>query len=558
MNQNFLIKNLEQIQLSRPGDKKKLLRTSPPETSPNYQQFNEIQLKQHGGAALFVVCGVENFKVLRTFRGDLRRYTAVIAEPDLPRLRHLLENQDLTGLVKQNNILFICGEAVRKLGDEVEAYFSVAAVDDIFTVTPLDNRKKQFVDPLDNLEKFKKTARTNQATMEKFLTDWYLYFASNLVDYAFAPPLDKLKNSLENQQCTIVGPGADLDDNDELLAKAAKGWIIALDTTLPLLVKKNITPDYVISVDTGPENMKYFENLPRETTLVTPPYMQPDIIEKAGNILFFEPNFPPAGWLHPEVPSPGFIALSGSVATSALDFVRHLNPEACLILGVDLCFKNHLPFSRQSPQYLKLTENLSRFSSLPEKIMNIIGRYELHTEHAGGEKILTTARFLSWREGLEFLIENCPFDLYRPRDKILPLEGTLPADKMNKNFEKKPLALEEQSLPEINKEGLQEKLEEFLSELTTCASELRVIEKMDKHGRQIDARWLELARSISQKEQMVRYFQWEVDRLTREMQNITRENQSEIFSRQFERWQKLIPATLTACNQLLEKLQAKS
>ncbi len=558
MSQENLLENLKKIQFSRPGDKQKLLNTTPPEDPPDYQRFNEIQLKRRGGSALFVICGVENYRALRTFRGDLRRYTAVVAEPDLSRLRHLLENEDLTGLVDKNNILFICGEAARKLGDEVEAYFSVAAVDDIFTVSPMKNRKNEFQKSLANLKKFKKTARTNQATMEKFLTDWYQYFAQNLDDYIFAEPLHKLEDSLRDGQCTIVGPGADLDDHDQLLAEAAGGWLVALDTTLPLLVKKNITPDFVISVDTGPENMKFFENFPSETTLVTPPYMHPDIINKADEVLFFEPNFPPAGWLKPEVPSPGFLALSGSVATTALDFVRHLNPASCLLLGVDLCFKNHLPYSRQSPQYLKLTAGLDRFSSLPGKIMDILVRYELNTETANGEEILTTARFLSWREGLEFLIDNCSFSVYRPRDRIIPLEGTLPVEEMAREFNKKPLQTNKKSLPEIDKEGLRDKLAELVAGLSTCASELQVISKMKKHDRQIAARWLEFVRSMGQKEQLVRYFQWEVDRLTREMQNIDRQEQSETFIRQLERWQKLIPTTLEAGRDLLDNLDDDS
>ncbi|MGM0380638.1 MAG: 6-hydroxymethylpterin diphosphokinase MptE-like protein [bacterium] len=558
MSEKLLLENLKNIRFSRPEIKKKILSTPVPDQRPDYQQFNEIQLKRRGASALFVICGIENYRALETFQGELRRHTAVVAEPNLALLRHLLQNKELTQLVKNNNILFICGEAAHQLGDEIEAYFSVAAVDDIFTVPPLEDREQQFKQPLDNLEKFKKTARANQATMEKFLTDWHRFFADNLVDYIKAPPLKNLKNSLGGQKCTVIGPGADLDDNIELLERAANGWMVALDTALPLLLNQDIIPDFVICVDTGPDNMKFLKNFPDQSTLITPAYMQREAIERAENVRFFEPNFPPVRWFQPEVPSPGFLALSGSVATTALDFVRHLNPEECLILGIDLSFKNHLPYSRLNPQYNQLADELDRFTTLPGKIFDILSRYELHTVDSNNIKILTTSRFLGWRDGLEFLIENCDFPVYRPKIGILPLAGTQPVEDMNLDFNKDPLAEGTDEQKEIDREGIHEKLSQFQEELQFCQSELQIIDKMKKRDRNISSRWLELARSISQKEQIVRYFQWEVDRLSREMQDIDRHNQADIFTRQFERWQKLIPPTLKASNRLLDILSPSS
>jgi hypothetical protein len=552
---DYLLKNLKNIQFAGRHDRKLILQADPYARTPDYQLFDEIQLKKRGISPLLVICGVENYRAIQTFQSDLKRHTAVLAEPDTARMRQLLTDKDLLSFIKNNNILFVVGKAARRLGDEIEAYFSVAAVDNILTVPPLDERKTEFDEALSNLGNFRRTARTNRATMEKFLFEWYCFFAENLSDYLLSPPLSELKDSLIGRDCCLVGPGADLDDRLNLLKEASNGWLIALDTALPILLKLDIEPDFVVCVDSGKSNLQHLENFPKTSTLITPPYMRPEAINYTEKVRFFEPNFPAAQWLKPEFPSPGFLAMSGSVSITALDFVGLLNPRSCLMLGIDLSYKNGLPFSRLSPLYDKLAENINRFQSLPTKITKQLQRYELKPVKQGNKKLISSSRFLSWANSLSFLIEQFPFPVYRPQSGILPLKKARPLTETKLEFKKDKSCKENVEVPVIDYQGLSEKLQKLESELAAQTGELNLIESLYSREKSIAHPWLSFARQLTGGKEIITYFQWEIDRLTGELQDVRPDNQEDIFLRQYERWNKLIETTRTGLNVAIEEIQ---
>ncbi len=554
MNEN-ITENINNSLFSSPEDKSRLLEIESASPPPDYYSFDELTTYDEAKTPLTVVCGVENFKALYSLREHLRRNTAILAEPDLHRLRHLFENFDLSGLMAENNIYVVSGEDVKHLGDAIEQYFTIAISTEIFTVPPMEDREGEFAEGIESLKKFRHTSRSNQQTLDKFLTDWYVYFAKNLDDYFQTRPISRLRDGLRGQTCTIVGPGPTLDHQVDLLEKLSSGWLISVDTALPLLTDRGIIPDFVVTVDAGEDNLEYLEGIPAETTLVCPAYMDPKVVNLTDDFYIFEPNFPAAIWLYPEFDSPGLLAMSGSVSTTAVDLAKLLNPARCFLLGVDLSYPNLLAFSRLHPRYNKFTENLDRFTTLPEQNLHKIQEKETLTVTHRGKQLLTSELFVNWKSFFEYLIEGADFPVFRSSAGALPLNHTrpLPAQEKIPRPEKKVLR-EEGSEPDTDWVDLKEKLEVLQENVSSLEAELQVIGSLVRRNKDISAQWLNFTRIIGEKEEIVSYFQWEVSRLTRELREVTPEDQSEIFHRQFRRWERLLKATREGLETALDEL----
>jgi len=539
-----LKQNLSRIQTTSENWKQQLSSIAPSE-EPDYQIFNEIQLHKEGRSPLIVIMGVENIGALRTIRGDLRRFTAIVAEPDLSRLKHLLEQKDLTNLLEERNIVFVAGDDVKRLGDELELYFTIAMIDSIKTIKPLKSRTEEFRQAFQSLDVFRRSAEANRSTVEKFLTEWYVYFAQNLGDYLQSPSLSHWENALEGETVTIVGPGPSIDQEQEKLNRLADGWIIALDTAVPLLNELEIVPEIIVSVDVGDENLPFLADFPPSSYLVCPGYMNPQVTAKAEETFLFEARFPPIQWVNRHIDSPGYLPLSGSVSTAALGLVRMLNPSQCYLLGLDLTTPGFLSHSRQLPDYERLLSRLNRFNTIPTVLYNQIEQRTLHTVETPTGPVLTTAQYLHWKESFEAMIESCNFPFFRLGKSVLPLEGTRMTRRIH-NFQPQ----EQDALPVVRESRLQKPnqwkraVEDLLGRIGEVSVELKTIASKARRGHPIENDWLQFAGRLGDHEEFLEYFQWEIDRLTQELQQIEDpESLENTARRQFQRWTTLLEET---------------
>ena len=539
-----LKQNLDLIETTSENWKQRIFSISTSE-EPDYQIFNEIELHKQGRSPLIVIMGVENIGALRTIQSDLRRFTAIVAEPDLTRLKHLLVHRDLTNLLEERNIVFVAGDNVKRLGDQLEMYFTIAMIDSIKTIKPLESRADEFQEAFENLDIFRRSADANRSTVEKFLTDWHVYFAQNLEDYLNSPSLSHWNNALEGETVTIVGPGPSIDQEEQQLKTLADGWIIALDTALPLLNKLDIVPEIVVSVDVGQANRPFVAEFPNSSYLVCPAYMDPHVRKKAKEAFLFEARFPPIQWINRYIESPGYLPLSGSVSTAALGLVRMLNPAQCYLLGLDLTTPGFLTHSRQLPDYERILSKLNRFKTIPSILYQQIQERIVQTVETPTGPVLTTEQYLHWKEFLESMIERCEFPFFRLGKAILPMEGTKMTRRIH-NFQPQS----NDSLPVIRENRLHKpkqwkrRARELFDRIQQVRIELKTIASKARRGHPIENEWLQFAGSLGEHEEFLEYFQWEIDRLTQELQQIQSTDSLQATAhKQFQRWITLLEET---------------
>lgn len=551
---SLLEQNLRVIETTSPG-LKEALHDLPSATEPNFQLFNEIELHKKGSSPLVAVMGVENIDALRTLRADLRRYTAVVAEPDLAKLKYLLSNRDLTDLLEDTNVVFVWGEAVDDLGTEVEQFYSVAMIDDIKRIPPVPERHDEFARAEEGLETFREFARINTDTIEEFLTEWHQYFPRNISTYLNGTPLDELDGALEGQSLTIVGPGPSLDEFTDELETLSEGWLISLDTALPILMELGIEPDIVVSVDVGDSNLRFLDDYPEKATLFSPSYMNPRALEQAERTILFDSLFPPSQWLQPQVESPGILMLSGSVATAAFDLALGLSPSECYLAGMDLAVPDLMRYSKRSAQYQDCLHHLNRFTSIPDQLLIQLQDRQLTRADSPRGPLLTTDQYMNWKDSLDVFVEEASFPFFQLGDRVIPLEGARLTKRINRFNEQSTDRLPESRTSHVvDPDGLKRRVKNLLNAVEQFKTELEMMESKRRRDKSILTDWLNLVGQFSEHDEFLNYFQWEIDRVTQELQDTPGgDNQelSEKVDRQFERWQNLLTATEDGFKRLL-------
>ncbi len=181
----------------------------------------------------------------------------------------------------------------------------------------------------------------NIATLSRFQNLWIKNIFKNKNLFIRHNGINVLKDKFNNLPAVVVSAGPSLSDNINLLKKNQSRFIvITVDSAFPVLIKNNIKPDFIVTVDPQFINYKYFEyNKYFDSILIAEPSAFPLILkEYRGRILFFSSVFPYVKWLENESYKKGDIDMGGSVSTTAFDFAYRLNMNPIIMIGQDLAF----------------------------------------------------------------------------------------------------------------------------------------------------------------------------------------------------------------------------
>lgn len=226
-------------------------------------------------------------------------------------------------------------------------------------------------------------------TVREFKEIWKRNIKQNLKIFHKSKKLIELKNIHSNQPAVIIAAGPSLEKNINFL-KENKIIKIAVDTSLRFLIKNNIYPDYVISLDAKYENFNDFKFLKTKNIkliydIVTFPkipllfnwryltYTIKLIPDLYGN--FIEYRYEEVEKIIKEHGEIGGLQSGGSVATNALDFAIFVKANPIYFVGLDLSninFKSHCRETYYNYFYLQRTNKFFNLHTLEFK--NIIQR----------------------------------------------------------------------------------------------------------------------------------------------------------------------------------------
>nr|WP_315055754.1 6-hydroxymethylpterin diphosphokinase MptE-like protein [uncultured Lysinibacillus sp.] len=328
----------------------------------------------------------------------------VVIEPNLSFFNYSLHNRKLKVFTNKNICLFADSQTDSiisflqpilrdinfvKLFKKINFYFTSYYRQYEFTLT------KKYV------EIIRQTILSTIHTFGNDIEDSLIGLKHNLKNLPYimkSKDTSKLLNAYKDVPAIVVAAGPSLNKNIQYL-KAAEGkaLIIAVDTIVQRLLKEDIIPDFICSIERLPQVYDYFykeKNIPKEITLVGPGVLDSRIFEefKGEIIIPFRNEISETTWLQRVMnqPETSGISMGLSCAHVAFGIADHFGCSPIILIGQDLSYGENENETHASGTFYDAEE--------PTKEQK---RDQDYVEGYYGEKVLTTRIWLQFKTWFE-------------------------------------------------------------------------------------------------------------------------------------------------------------
>ncbi len=231
--------------------------------------------------------------------------------------------------------------------------------------------------------------------------------------------VENLKDKFKDIPAILVAGGPSLNLNVHLLQQIkGKSVIIAVDSTLPVLVANGVSPDFLTAID--PYDLiyeKFADALPEThgTSLITSAWVAPKVTKAFPSLEIF--------WTFSGRNMENWMQemMGGSIPTGGAATVAHLNLVAAILMGCspivfigqDLAYTGGASHAENTV----LTQNQAMKNLLKSKDL-------IWTEEISGGKVPTDRKFLNFKRHFEDLISNNPGIYINSTVQGAKIEGT--------------------------------------------------------------------------------------------------------------------------------------
>lgn len=315
------------------------------------------QIKDWNFQSRFLLFGFGNGMYVDKLLRETRKTTKIIVyEPSKQIFRKVMEELDISHIISDERVFLEvenCGmRKVKYIMEENMVYENIngAVRRDYLNYEILfPNNYKSYMEAvsivLNNLS-------ANQEVAKRFGEAYYTNTFYNYRFMAGSKSLYSLYESLPPElPAIIVSAGPSLDKNIMDL-KAAKGrsLIIAVDTSVMVLLKNGITPDIFVSID-GMKAIRHFQDdrikdIPLMCNLIS----NREVLELHKGDKFFVNDFDPYvnEFFSERLIELPLVVGGGSVATDAFVLAERLQRETIILVGQDLAYTGNKGHSVQA------------------------------------------------------------------------------------------------------------------------------------------------------------------------------------------------------------------
>ena len=236
-----------------------------------------------------------------------------------------------------------------------------------------------------------------------------------------SPGINVLKNSQKGRPGVLVSAGPSLDLILPYLHRMQKEFLIAcVDTAFPILLKNNIQPNYVFSLDPQIDSARYFVDYPAgKTSLVFTPTVNHNVLKifSGERYVVYKEGHSLSKDNESAMKEKGTTRAGGSVACLGLDALIHFGCDPIFLIGQDCAFSGNRYYSSQSQFNNQLQSKIIRMTPL-EKLHQekVRGKKQLAVKCTQGNFLLTDQVMYSYLRTLEHIIQANPgtrvFNLY--------------------------------------------------------------------------------------------------------------------------------------------------
>jgi hypothetical protein len=278
----------------------------------------------------------------------------------------------------------------------------------------------------------------NRATLRRFGKRWTGNLGANIKTIRDAAGIRFLEGLLKGTGIPVflaaAGPTLTAA-SDELAAIGERCVTIASDTSLRFFTERRVPCDFVVSVDPQYWNARHLYHASELNgsgpCLIAESAVYPPAMRFFKKRLLCQSLFPLGRFIEDRCDPKGTLGAGGSVATTAWDFARFLNPDAIWIAGLDLAFPS-LATHFKGALFEELSHSSSKRFSPAEtaSVAALLAGGPFYAPSADGGTVLSDKRlslYAAWFENA-FSAAGTPSYSLKTAPAGLAIAGLMPRD----------------------------------------------------------------------------------------------------------------------------------
>ena len=339
-----------------------------------------------GGAGFFVVCGLGNGLHIRALKKKFPTSVILVIEKSLEDIQWLKEHFDLSEILSQQDI------CITSLSQATERFIQLynPLLQGNFFFLPLrswvDQLPQEAMVVKNEIQQALKDIAADYSTQAYFGKIWFRNFFQNLSLLPQTHPPAQLPDAGSYSQAFVAAAGPSLENFIPDLQQATIRtdlYLIATDTSLPVLLRHNVEPNMVVTIDGQASSSRHFlKRIPGTTVLAADISCCPAVARRCHEagcpVLFFRNRNPLPAVLdhylqqHDSMGLPVIDTGAGTVTAAAVDLARWLGFTRIQVGGGDFAYLDGKPYCRGTYFEDQFVQFADRTSSMEQKYVELM------------------------------------------------------------------------------------------------------------------------------------------------------------------------------------------
>jgi hypothetical protein len=327
----------------------------------------------------------------------------VILDKDLGLLKRVLGEIDLRALLMDSRVRFLIDPQPGELGGFLLSNYFPSLAGDLRTVSlrpRVEAEKDFFLGSTNIIRESLQTLSGDFTVQSSFGKKW---FANTLRNLEAAQRSTTVL--APRRRAIVTGAGPSLEDAIPLIRKDRGGSaLIATDTSLPVLLRHDLCPDAVVSIDCQHISYNHFlSGYPAEVPLVLDMASPAVVTKLSSKPVFFTSGHPFSQYINAHWRQFPFIDTSGgNVSHAAVSLADSLGAEKIFLYGADFSSPGGKPYAREAYIYPYFRYRENRTHSIESLFAHFLFRNRNTVcVWQNGKARYTNAMMLSYKERLE-------------------------------------------------------------------------------------------------------------------------------------------------------------
>lgn len=258
----------------------------------------------------------------------------------------------------------------------------------------------------------RRIGETNKATLIKYGTRFESNIRKNGIAFKRGNyhTIGELRDSARSRIVVIAGAGPTLDSHlNEIKEHRSRFLLLSVDTAAGLLLKRNITPDYIVTGDPQFFNAMHLFFVQASGLKLIAPFSTYYINPKKPwkGCYFYATRFPSEKKFAEENNIP-LLGSGGTVAAAAVEAARFMGAKKIYLVGIDLGYpgwQTHAKGSFFEEKTLNTACRLSPFETVSYRLIH--SPHETQTSDADGNRISSDRRMDIYRQWFAEYAKDC-------------------------------------------------------------------------------------------------------------------------------------------------------